>query len=68
MSLKVGGLQSICTPDGYVHLLSFQHGLPSLKICPYTDEEWEILPKATWTSDAEWDPDVPNGEPPDEET
>ena len=39
-SLKVGGLQSISTPDGYVHLLSFRHGLPYIKICPYTDDEW----------------------------
>ena len=67
-SHKLGGLQSLCTPDGYVHLFSFCHGLPYIKICPYTDAEWETLPKVTWTSDADWDPDVLDGDPPDEET
>ena len=49
-------------------VLFFCHGLPYIKICPYTDAEWETLPKVTWTSDADWDPDVLDGEPPDEET
>ena len=67
-SLKVeGGLQCIQTVDGYVHLLTFRQGLPYIPIRPYTDEEWERLPHVVWTSDADWDPSVLDGEPPDED-
>ena len=67
-SLKVSGQQCIHTVDGYVHLLTFRHGLPYVKIRPYTDVEWDTLPKVVWTSDVEWDPSVLDGEPPDEDT
>ena len=58
-SMKVrGGLQRIKTVDGYVHPLCIQNGLPFIPMRPYTDDEWETLPRVVWTSDAEWDPSV----------
>ncbi|MEL7196229.1 MAG: reverse transcriptase domain-containing protein [Bacteroidota bacterium] len=55
-SVKVGGLQRITTPDGYCLPLDIVHGLPRLKIRPYTDDEWDSLPMVIMTSDQVWDP------------
>lgn len=55
-SVKVGGLQRITTPDGYCLPLDMVHGLPRLKLRPYTDEEWDSLPMVIMTSDNVWDP------------
>jgi hypothetical protein len=58
-SIKVnGGLQCIKTLDGYVHPINIHHGLPYVKMRPYTDVEWETLPHVIWTGDTDWDPTV----------
>jgi hypothetical protein len=58
-SVKVpSGLQCITTLDNYVHPLNIVSGLPYVTICPYTDNEREILPHVIWTGDLNWDPSV----------
>jgi Reverse transcriptase (RNA-dependent DNA polymerase) len=54
-SLKAGGLQRITTNDGYVFPLDIIHGLPYLKMRPYTDDEFITLPHVILTSDATWE-------------
>ena len=58
-SVKVqGGLQRIKTNDGYVIPINICSGLPYIKMQPYTDQEWEVLPHVVLTSDDTWDPAV----------
>ncbi len=57
-SIHVGGKQCIKTLDGYMIPLEVKNGLPRLRICPYTDTEWESLPHIILTSELEWDPSV----------
>jgi hypothetical protein len=55
-SIKVGGLQSIHTFDGYILPLNIRMGLPYLSMHLFTDEEWDSLPHIILTSEREWDP------------
>jgi hypothetical protein len=55
-SIKVGGLQSIHTFDGYILPLNIHMGLPYLFMHPFTDEEWDSLPHIILTSEHECDP------------
>jgi hypothetical protein len=55
-SIKVGGLQSIHTFDGYILPLNICIGLLYLSMRPFTDEEWDSLPHIILTSECEWDP------------
>jgi hypothetical protein len=57
-SVLAGGGQRIVTPDGYILPLSIANGLPYLKTCRYTQEEYDTLPHVIMTSDKEWDPRV----------
>jgi hypothetical protein len=53
-SIKIeGGRQRLTTPDGYVIP---RHGLPYIRMRPFTDEEFEELPHIVWTSEDDWDP------------
>ena len=55
-SRKIGGTQSITTPDGYAIPLNIVEGLPYMKMRQYTDREWKELPHVILTSDSPWDP------------
>ncbi len=55
-SLRVGGLQHIKTPEGYVFPINIINGLPYVPFKPFTDRQWKELPHVIWTSDAPWDP------------
>ena len=55
-SMRVGGQQCIRTHDGYVIPLDIINGLPYMKMKPYTDAEWDSLPKTVITSPTEWKP------------
>ena len=44
-SVKVGGKQHIKTLEGYVIPLDIKSGLPYVKMRPYTDAEWDTLPR-----------------------
>jgi hypothetical protein len=57
-SMKVGGLQHITTPEGYVIPINICSGLPYITMRPYTDDEWESFPHVTLTSQADWIPSV----------
>ena len=52
-SIKVGRLQCIKAFDGYLIPIDFKSGLPYMPISPYTDHEWETLPRLILTSDKE---------------
>jgi len=54
--LKLGGAQSITTNDGHTSPLDSHDGPPSLRLRPYTDEEWDTLPTVIMTEDMEWNP------------
>ena len=54
-----GGLQHIKMPDGYVHPIQINEGLPYVALCPYTDDEWAMLPHPL-THDSDWDPTIFN--------
>jgi hypothetical protein len=56
--VHTGGLQCIKTLDGYILPLSIKDGLACLKICPYTDNEWDTLPHMFLTSKTVWDPSM----------
>jgi hypothetical protein len=58
VSMKVGGLQRIRTPEGYVIPIDIVNGLPEIRGRKYTDDEYDTLPHVTFTSDVEWDPEV----------
>jgi hypothetical protein len=55
-SIKVGGLQSIHTFDGYILPLNIHMGLLYLSKRPFTDVEWHMLPHIILMSEREWDP------------
>jgi hypothetical protein len=57
-SIKVGGKQRIKTLDGYVIPLNVKSGLPYVKMRPYTDEDWDLLPHVILTRDGDWNPSV----------
>ena len=57
-SVRVGGGQHIKTVGGRIMPLSIRHGLPYLKMRPYTDQEWNTLPHVVLTADVDWDPSV----------
>ena len=57
-SMKVGGEQRITTLDGYVIPLNIVDGLCYMRMRPYTDAEYDILPQVILTSDVDWDPSV----------
>ena len=57
-SIAAGGEQCIRTLDGYIIPLHFHQGLAYLKICSFTDEEYDKLPHIVMTSDSIWDPTV----------
>ena len=52
-SIKIGGLQRIETPDGYIIPLNVRNGLIYMSIRPYTDNEWETLPQVILTADVD---------------
>ncbi len=54
--LKVGGRQCIKTVGGYVIPIDYVNGLPRIKMCPNTGEEWKTLPHVVMTPPQEWDP------------
>ena len=56
--MHAGGLQQIETNDGYLFLIDIINGLPFIKIRPYTNKEWDSLPKVIMTSDNHWNPKV----------
>ena len=56
--IHVGGLQRIKTLDGYIIPLTIKNGLACLEIRPYTDHEWDTLPRVILTSEDNWDPSV----------
>ena len=56
--IKVGGKQHIKTLDGYVIPLDIKSGLPYVKMRPYTDAEWDVLPHVILTGDIDWNPSV----------
>ena len=55
-SMKVGGSQHVRTNDGYILPLDIINGLPYLKICPNTDQEFDELPHIIPTGGNQWDP------------
>ena len=57
-SMKVSGRQCIETNEGYVIPLDIIHGLPYLKMEPYSDKEWEELPHVILTSGERWNPKI----------
>ena len=57
-SMKVGGTQHIRTQEGYILPLDIINGLPYLKMCPNTDQEFEDLPHIVLTGGNQWDPRV----------
>jgi hypothetical protein len=48
----------IKTLDGYIMPLDIKSGLPYVKMRPYTDQEWEMLPHVILTGDGDWNPSV----------
>jgi hypothetical protein len=44
--------------DGYVIPLDIKSGLPYVKMRPYTDAEWDVLPHVILTGDIDWNPSV----------
>ena len=44
-SMKVGGMQRIRTPDGYIMPLDVRNGLVYLPMRPCADEEYDTLPQ-----------------------
>jgi hypothetical protein len=44
--------------EGYWTPLCFINGLPYMKMCAYTNEEFDTFPHVTITSDAPWDPRI----------
>ena len=53
-SIKLGGLQRLATPDGYVAPLNIADGLSYLIIRPFTKREFDTLPHTICTADT-WD-------------
>ncbi len=61
-----GKIPYVKTLEGYQIPLSIINGLPYMKLRPYTDAEWEKLPKIYLTSDDPWDPSVLDSKVPEE--
>ncbi|MEL7196406.1 MAG: reverse transcriptase domain-containing protein, partial [Bacteroidota bacterium] len=57
-SIHVGGKQRILTHEGYAIPLTIHHGLPRLKMRPYTSTEWDSLPHIMMTDQSPWDPNI----------
>jgi hypothetical protein len=53
-----GKTPTITTLEGYIIPITVRRGLPYIRLRPYTDDEWNKLPKVTVTSPKEWDPTV----------
>jgi hypothetical protein len=53
-SIKASGGQRLTTPDGYVIPIDIIIGLPYIKMHPYTDTEYNMLPHVIFTSDVPW--------------
>ena len=55
--LATGGeTPSMESPEGYRIPLAIKHGLPYVKLRPFTDHEWQTLPHIMATSPFPWDP------------
>jgi hypothetical protein len=61
-SRRVGGKQSITTPDGYINPLNIVSGLSYFSMRVPTDKEMDTLPHVILTSDIEWDSAVPDND------
>ena len=58
-SMKVTGkVPSITSLEGYEIPISTRQGLPYIRLRPYTDEEWNTLPRIALTSPHPWTPSV----------
>ncbi len=53
-----GKIPHIRTPDGCKIPISIRNGLPYIELRPFTDKEWDELPRVDMTNDNEWDPTV----------
>ena len=61
-----GRTPSIVTLEGYIIPIATRRGLPYIYLRPFTDQEWESLPKVCITSPKPWDPSVLDLHIPDE--
>jgi hypothetical protein len=57
-SIRVGGQQRIITHEGYVIPNNIRSGLLYVSMQPYTDNEWEELPRVILTLQDVWSPSV----------
>jgi hypothetical protein len=58
-SMKITGkVPSITSLEGYEIPISTRQGLPYIRLRPYTDEEWNTLPRIALTSPHPWTPSV----------
>jgi hypothetical protein len=55
-SACVSGKQQLVTFDSFSIPINIRRGLPYIDMRPHTDQEWEELPHALLTEDANWDP------------
>ena len=53
-----GGSLTMTTSNGIVFPLSFRQGLTYLRLRPFTDNEWETLPRVPVTRPNPWDPSI----------
>jgi hypothetical protein len=53
-----GKVPTITTLEGYEVPICIRHGLPYIQLQPYTDDEWNTLPKIAITSPHPWRPSV----------
>ena len=60
--MRVGGTQTITTPDGYVIPIRIDNGLPYIHMEKPTLEELDSLPHIVGTCDDSWDPTTLDGE------
>ena len=61
-SRVLGGEQCLKIEE-YIIPLSFSNGLAYLELRPFTNEEWEKLPKIAVTNDVPWDPSIYDFDP-----
>eukprot|EP00984_Skeletonema_dohrnii_P029669 scaffold20451_cov167-Skeletonema_dohrnii-CCMP3373.AAC.1 len=57
-AIALGGQQRILTPSGYSLPLDISNGLACLRTRPFTDDEWNRLPRVEMTSNEHWNPRV----------
>eukprot|EP00984_Skeletonema_dohrnii_P029763 scaffold20635_cov78-Skeletonema_dohrnii-CCMP3373.AAC.1 len=57
-AVAFGGQQRILTPSGYSLPLDISNGLACLRTRPFTDDEWNRLPRVEMTSNEHWNPRV----------